>query len=110
MVRTLMPLLLGKLADGEEIAARDVAALLVLDGKPDAALDLLDFGKRVAQGAELLDQLPFLDGRLGEQVPAAGERSKKLVLRPLFQLSRGEPQALEELFTGQLHDSPFRRL
>ena len=34
------PALLGQLADGEEISAGDEAALLVLDGQADAALDL----------------------------------------------------------------------
>src|SRR5208337_3848910 len=100
---------LRKLADGEKIAARGVAALVVLDGKPDAPLDLLDFRQRIAQGAELLDQLPFFDCGLRKEIPAAQDRGKKLVFRPLFQLSRGKPQALEKLFTSKLHDGPFRR-
>ncbi len=83
-----MPHLLRQLADGQEVAAGNVVPLFVLDGESDAALDLLDLGKGVSKGAELLDELPFLDRGRGEKVLPVVQGSDQVVVCPLLQLLR----------------------
>jgi hypothetical protein len=102
------PALLGQLADCEKVGPGHETALLILDGKAHAALDLVDLGQRVAQGEELADQLPFLDGRRRKQVRAARQGGEQPVVDPLFQLRACDAEPPEQLLAGEIHVGPFR--